>query len=245
MSCTIDPLGNQDLLLRLRANGMISFDVSMKTITKKLKEPSTKSTPWKGYAMKIRFTLSWITLFVAPVALMSTGCASHRVKPMSYTVDNPYAPSGVMYETWEQKREIDGLLNDTRLTHTAIGAGGGAIAGQAIGKDTEGTLWGVGIGVAAGLTSGSVSDHNRKIAYEDHMTRLANDWQTQHDQNVQDEKDVAFGSVITEEQLQQRLARLEAARQELAKRDEYVDRARRLREIDDEIERVNATTTTH
>ena len=194
--------------------------------------------------MKTRFTFVSAIVILAPLSLISNGCASHRVVAMAYSTDNPYAPSGVMYESWEQKREIDGLLGDTRLTHTAIGAGGGAVVGQAIGKDTEGTLWGVGIGAAAGLTSGAVSDHNRRIEYEDHMTRLANDWQIKHNQAVQDEKDVAYGATITDAQLQQRLARLEAARRALARRDENVDRARRLRELDAEIAQVNATTTT-
>lgn len=184
----------------------------------------------------------------APVLLAavfgSGGCASHRVQAMAYSNDNPYAPGGVLYESWEQKREIDGLLHDSRVTHTAVGAGGGAIAGQAIGRDTEGTLWGVGIGTAAGLTSGSITDHNKQIEHEDHMTRLANNWQIEHDQEQQNQRDVALGATITEDQMQARLARLEAARQALAERDRNVDRARKLREIDREIDRLNNTTTT-
>ncbi len=194
--------------------------------------------------MKSRNSL-WLTTPLLLAAVMTNGgCTSHRVKAMAYTADNPYAPGGVLYETWEQKREIDGILGDSRVTHTAVGAGGGAIAGQAIGRDTEGTLWGVGIGAAAGLTSGSITDHNRQIAHEDEMTRLANNWQIERDQEAQNKKDLALGSTITEEQLQARLARLEAARVALAERDRNVDRARQMREIDAEIERLNATTTT-
>lgn len=187
----------------------------------------------------------WLAvLLLTPVAWMNGGCVSHSVAPMAYSSDNPYAPGGVLYESWEQKRAIDGLLGDSRVTHTAIGAGGGAIAGQAIGRDTEGTLWGTGIGAAAGLTSGSISDHNRQIEHEDRMTRLANDWQIKHDQEAQNQKDVALGATITEEQVQARLARLEAARAALAERNRNVDRARQMREIDAEIQRLNATTTT-
>ncbi len=187
----------------------------------------------------------WLAaLLLSPVAWTTGGCASHRVTPMTYSADNPYAPGGVLYESWEQKRAIDGLLGDSRVTHTAIGAGGGAIAGQAIGRDTEGTLWGTGIGAAAGLTSGSISDHNRKIEHEDQMTRLANDWQIKHNREAQNKKDVALGATITEEQVQARLARLEAARAALAERNRNVDRARQMREIDAEIARLNATTTT-
>jgi len=133
--------------------------------------------------MNHRIGLSLATLLFASMTLTS-GCVSHRVSAMVYTQHNPYAPYGVLYESWEQKREIDGILNDTRLTHTAIGAAGGAIAGQAIGRNTKNTLWGTGIGAVAGLTHGSVSDHNRKIAHEDHMTRLANDWQINHNHEI-------------------------------------------------------------
>lgn len=186
----------------------------------------------------------WLAGLLWAVTVTCSGCASHRVAAMNYTNDNPYAPGGVLYESWEQKREIDGLLHDSRVTHTAVGAGGGAIAGQAIGRDTEGTLWGAGIGAAAGLTSGSIKDHNRKVEHEDRMTRLANDWQIQHDQELQNQKDVALGASITDQEIQARLKRLEAARAALAERDRNVDRARQLREMDAEIERLNNTTTT-
>ena len=193
--------------------------------------------------MTARHSVCILTLAFAPVMLLESGCASNRVQPMAYSAGNPYAPGGVLFESWEQKRAIDGLLNDTRLTHTAIGAGGGALVGQAIGRDTEGTLWGAGIGAAAGLTHGSISDHNRRIDHEDHMARLANEWQINYDQGIQDEKDVALGATITESQIQERLARLEAARAALAQRDRNVDRTRQMREMDAEIARLNATTT--
>ena len=205
---------------------------------------TTMEKPAKGLSMRFRSPLLLVALFLAPAALTSSGCASHRVAPMAYTADNPYAPHGVLYESWEQKQTIDGLLRDSRVTHTAIGAGGGALVGQAIGRDTEGTLWGTGIGAAAGLTHGSISHHNQRIAYEDRMTRLANDWQTGRNQEIQDKKDVALGATVTQEQLQERLARLESARAALKERDKNVDMARQMREIDAEISRLNATTTT-
>ena len=151
--------------------------------------------------MNHRIGLTLATLLFATMTLTS-GCASHRVSAMVYTEHNPYAPYGVLYESWEEKRQIDGILHDTRITHTAIGAAGGAIAGQAVGRNQRRTLWGAGVGAVAGLTHGSVSDHNRKIAHEDHMTRLANDWQIHHDQEMQDRRDVAHGATITHEQYQ-------------------------------------------
>lgn len=194
--------------------------------------------------MKSHYSFCLAILLVLALGMTNVGCATHRVNSMAYTADNPYALGGVLHETWDQKRTIDGLLGDSRVTHTAVGAGGGAIAGQAIGRDTKGTLWGVGIGAAAGLTSGSITDHNQKIDHEDNMTQLANDWQIARNQEAQDKKDVALGATITEEQVQNRLARLEAARETLAERNRNVDRARQLREIDAEIVRLNATTTT-
>lgn len=194
--------------------------------------------------MRIRISSWWPVVLLAPVSLTGMGCAAHRVTPMVYSEDNPYAPGGVLYESWEQKRAIDGLLNDTRATHTAIGAAGGAIAGQAIGRDTKGTLMGTGIGVVSGLTSGSIADHNRRIEHEDRMTRLANNWQIAHRRALQNKKDVALGATITQAELQERLKRLEAARAALAERDRNVDRARQLREIEAEIAHLNATVTT-
>ncbi len=182
-------------------------------------------------------------VLVAPLVVAGSGCASHQVTPMQYTQNNPYAPGGIMYESWEQKRAIDGLLNDSRVTHSAIGAGGGAIAGQAIGRDTEGTLWGTGIGLVAGATSGGIDDHNRRIDHEDRMTRTANDWQMKHNQTLQDQRDVALGASVTQADIDRRRARLEAARRALAERDRNVDTARQMREMDAEIARLDATVT--
>lgn len=194
--------------------------------------------------MKYQLSFWMAVVLVAPFVLAGSGCASHQVAPMAYTPNNPYAPGGVLYESWEQKRNIDGLLNDTRFTHAAMGAGGGAIAGQAIGRDTEGTLWGTGIGLAAGVTSGSIDDHNRRMDHEDRMTRRANEWQYDHNQKRQDERDVALGATITHQEIEERRVRLEAARAALAQRDRNVDVARQMREIDAEIVRLNATVTT-
>ena len=194
--------------------------------------------------MRVRICPWLAALLLAPMTLVGAGCAIHRVAPMVYSVNNPHAPGGVLYESWEQKRAIDGLLRDTRVTHTTIGAAGGAIAGQAIGRDTEGTLWGTGIGAVSGLTYGSVTDHDRRIEHEDRMTSLANNWQIERNQEIQNKKDVALGSTITQEQIQERLARLEAARAALAERDRNVAKARQMREIEAEIARLNVLTTT-
>jgi len=47
-----------------------------------------------------------------------------------------------------------------------IGAGIGALAGQAIGRDTEGTLLGAGIGTVAGAILGNAVDQDRQIRRE-------------------------------------------------------------------------------
>lgn len=48
----------------------------------------------------------------------------------------------------------------------AIGAGIGALAGQAIGRDTEGTLLGAGIGTVAGAILGNAVDQDQQINRE-------------------------------------------------------------------------------
>ena len=52
----------------------------------------------------------------------------------------------------------------------AIGAGLGAIAGQAIGKNTEGTLLGAGIGTVLGSIVGNAVDQNNYAARDAAMT---------------------------------------------------------------------------
>ena len=52
----------------------------------------------------------------------------------------------------------------------AIGAGLGAIAGQAIGRNTEGTLLGAGIGTLLGSIVGNAVDQNHAVAQEAVMT---------------------------------------------------------------------------
>jgi len=48
----------------------------------------------------------------------------------------------------------------------AIGAGIGALAGQAIGRDTEGTLLGAGIGTVAGAILGNAVDQDQQMSRE-------------------------------------------------------------------------------
>jgi len=77
------------------------------------------------------------------------------------------------------------------------------------------------------------------------MTRLANDWQIHHNQEIQDRRDVTLGATITQEEYQRRLNRLEAARAALAQRDRDAEMARQMREMDAEIERLNNTVVSH
>jgi hypothetical protein len=46
---------------------------------------------------------------------------------MEYSVDNPYAPGGVLYESWEDKRSRDGALGSSTVKGVAVGAAGGAV----------------------------------------------------------------------------------------------------------------------
>lgn len=56
------------------------------------------------------------------------------------------------------------------LTTTLIGAGGGALIGQAIGGDTESTLIGTAIGGVAGLTAASITYNQRGYSSISHGT---------------------------------------------------------------------------
>ncbi len=55
---------------------------------------------------------------------------------------------------------VAGCESDAQ-TGALIGAGVGAIAGQAIGGDTEGTLIGAGVGAAGGYMIGNESDKKK------------------------------------------------------------------------------------
>ncbi|MBN1804430.1 MAG: glycine zipper 2TM domain-containing protein [Sedimentisphaerales bacterium] len=56
---------------------------------------------------------------------------------------------------------VAGCESDAQ-TGALIGAGVGAIAGQAIGGDTEGTLIGAGVGAAGGYIIGNEQDKKKK-----------------------------------------------------------------------------------
>ncbi len=49
----------------------------------------------------------------------------------------------------------------------AVGAGGGALIGQAIGRDTSSTLIGAGVGAAAGALVGAASNRPGECVYRD------------------------------------------------------------------------------
>jgi len=55
-----------------------------------------------------------------------------------------------------------GACDNSAKSGTLIGAGGGALAGQAIGGNTEGTLIGAGIGALGGYIVGSEMDKDRE-----------------------------------------------------------------------------------
>ncbi len=62
-------------------------------------------------------------------------------------------------------------------TGAAVGAGGGALAGQAIGGDTEGTLIGAGVGAVGGYLIGNEMDKSdardqQALAVEQANTRI-------------------------------------------------------------------------
>jgi outer membrane lipoprotein SlyB len=55
-----------------------------------------------------------------------------------------------------------GACDNSAKSGTLIGAGGGALAGQAIGGNTRGTLIGAGIGALGGYIVGNEMDKKRK-----------------------------------------------------------------------------------
>ncbi len=173
------------------------------------------------------------------------GCASTpaRVNPMEYSFDNPHAPGGVLFESWEDRRAIDGALASSTAKSTAVGAAGGAILGQVFGGNTRNTLKGGAVGAVGGLVAGSAEDRRRRIEHEKNMTRRANQWQVKRNQELQGKRDVEIGAAITEEQKREALERLLAAKAALAQRDDQAKAARQLREIEAEIARLDATTT--
>ncbi len=59
-------------------------------------------------------------------------------------------------------------------TGAAVGAGGGALAGQAIGRDTKSTLIGAGIGAAAGYIIGNQQDKKQTKAADEMNTVTVN-----------------------------------------------------------------------
>lgn len=54
-------------------------------------------------------------------------------------------------------------VGSNTIGSTTVGAGAGALLGQAIGHDTGATLLGAGIGAAAGALVGSVQDQTQAI----------------------------------------------------------------------------------
>ena len=175
------------------------------------------------------------------------GCASTpaRVQPMEYAFDNPHAPGGVLFESWEDRRTIEGALASSKVKGAAAGAAGGAIMGQVFGGNTRNTLKGGAVGAVAGLVAGSVEDRRRRIEHENAMTRRANQWQLKRNRELQEKRDVEIGAAITEGQKQEAIQRLEAARAALAQRDEQAKSARQMREIEAEIARLEATPTSN
>ncbi len=192
--------------------------------------------------MKARFLM----VALAQGSLLG-GCAStpDRVKPMEYSFDNPHAPGGVLFESWEDRRAIDGALASSTAKSTAVGAAGGAILGQVFGGNTRNTLKGGAVGAVAGLVAGSAEDRRRRTEHENNMTRRANQWQVKRNRELQGKRDVEIGAAITEEQKQAALQRLLAARAALSQRDEQAKAARQMREVEDEIARLNATPTSN
>jgi len=186
----------------------------------------------------------FLIVALVPGSLLG-GCASTpaRVNPIEYSFDNPHAPGGVLFESWEDRRAIDGALASSKVRSTAVGAAGGAILGQAVGGNTRNTLKGGAVGAVAGLVAGSVEDRRRRIEHENAMTRRANQWQLKRNQELQGKRDVEIGAAITEEQKQAALQRLLAARAALSQRNKQAEAARQMREVEAEIARLNATPT--
>jgi len=71
-----------------------------------------------------------------------------------------------------------------------IGAGIGALAGQAIGRDTEGTVIGTGVGTLVGAILGNAVDQDRQIAREiSHRQRRAENYRWRENQAYNDSCD--------------------------------------------------------
>ncbi len=196
--------------------------------------------------MNLNIKARFLMVALAQGSLLG-GCASTpaRVKPMEYSFDNPHAPGGVLFESWEDRRAIDGALASSTAKSAAAGAAGGAILGQVFGGNTRNTLKGGAVGAVGGLVAGSAEDRRRRIEHENGMTRRANQWQVKRNRELQGKRDVEIGAAITEEQKQEALQRLLAARAALSQRDDQAKAARQMREVEAEIARLNATPTSN
>lgn len=190
------------------------------------------------------YTLTTLSLMLFALAV-APGCGPQRIAEMNYSPDNPYRPGGDQYVSWEEHKRQRGLLEDSAVTHTAVGAGVGAAIGQAAGKDTEGTLLGTAIGGGVGLIAGIADEENKRIEHENKYTRLANQWQRNENKRQQAIRDVHQGAAITDEQLTDQHKRLSKAQEDLAERDRNASRAREYRDIEREIEEIEGTVTTH
>ena len=206
----------------------------------------TKQNKARRRSVNMNMKARFLMVALAQGALLG-GCASTptRVKPMEYSFDNPHAPGGVLFESWEDRRTIDGALASSKLKGAAAGAAGGAILGQVFGGNTRNTLKGGAVGAVGGLVAGSAEDRRRRIEHENAMTRRANQWQLKRNQELQSKRDVEIGAAITEKQKREAIQRLEAARAALSQRDEQAKSARQMREVEAEIARLNATPTSN
>ncbi len=197
--------------------------------------------------MKGVFAMHRPTLTVLPLMLfalaVAPGCGPQRIAEMDYSPDNPYRPGGDLYVSWEEQKRDRGLLEDSAVTHTAAGAGIGAVIGQAAGKDTEATVLGTAIGGGVGLISGIVDEDKKRIEHENKYTRLANQWQRNENKRQQAIRDVHQGAAITDAQIADQHQRLQKAREDLAERDRNAGRAREYRDIEREIEEIEGTVT--
>ncbi len=194
---------------------------------------------------RVSTRLFGLTCGVLGLLGFSAGCATtpDRVRPMEYSVDNPYAPGGVLYESWEDKRSRDGALGSSKVKGAAVGAAGGAVLGQIVGRNSRNTLKAAAVGAIGGLVIGSAEDKKLRVEHENRVTRQANQWQGKRNREDQAQRDVDLGGSITEAQKQNAMKRLEAAKAALAQRDRDAQSARQMREIEAEIARLNATTT--
>lgn len=193
----------------------------------------------------IRRTLLALML-AAPLALATTGCNSNQVAELpTYSPENPYIPGGARYVTYEESLRGRNITEDSVVTHTAIGAGSGALLGQAIGKDTDGTVMGTAIGAGVGLIAGLNDEDRKRKLHEDQYRRLANQWEADNAAKAQAWRDVRTGQSMTDEDLAMQQDRLRRAQEELEERDRAAERARKNREIEEEIRRTDGTITTY